>query len=127
MADTPNEAPKRVILRIPERDFDSDGYDWRQYPEAIKAYLVWAGREASEFEAEFTQWDFNIEKTKHFFYVQPLQSLDMPNGSFHVVLDMNSSSCRDLKLDDVPHEMYRVRRNHKGDLKASILSCSLHL
>jgi hypothetical protein len=102
--------PKRVILRLRVNEFDEDGHSWGEHVDAIKAYLIWAGRLASEYEGPF-------ETRKHFAHVEPFQSYDLPQPTtFHVILDMEQHSLENPNLNDVPHEIYRVRRNQEGNL-----------
>jgi hypothetical protein len=102
--------PKRVILRLRVNEFDEDGHSWEEHVDAIKAYLVWAGRPASEYEGAFNT-------RKHFAHVEPFQPYDFKQTTtFHVILDMEQHSLKDPNLDDVPHEIYRIRRNQDGNL-----------
>ena len=102
--------PKRVILRLRVNEFDEDGHSWEEHVDAIKAYLIWAGHLASEYEGPF-------ETSKHFAHVEPFQPHDLPQPtSFHVILDMEQHSLKDPNLNGVPHEIYRVRRNQEGNL-----------
>jgi hypothetical protein len=102
--------PKRVILRLRVNEFDEDGHSWEEHVDAIKAYLIWAGRLASEYEGPF-------EMRKHFAHVEPFQPYDLPQPTtFHVILDIEQHSLENPNFDDVPHEIYRVRRNKEGNL-----------
>src|SRR5271167_1915078 len=81
--------PKRVILRLRVNEFDEDGHGWEEHVDAIKAYLIWAGRSASEYEGPF-------ETRKHFAHVEPFQPYDLPQTTiFHVILDMEQHSLKD--------------------------------
>ena len=62
--------PKRVILRLRANEFEGEGRSWEQHVDAIKAYLVWAGRPTSEYEGDY-------EKRKHFAHVEPFQALEL--------------------------------------------------
>jgi hypothetical protein len=108
LTDTKN-APKRVILRLRVNEFEGDGRSWEQHVDAIKAYLVWAGHSASEYEGDF-------DKRKHFAHVEPFQALEVKQTTFHVILDMEQHLLKSPNLDDVPHEIYRVRRGKEGNL-----------
>jgi hypothetical protein len=97
--------PKRVILRLRVGDFDDGASHFDEVYEAIKTYLVYAGHSPNEAESK-----------QHFVHMEPLQSLDVPQTSFHVFLDME----KDLKdtpgLDALPHEIYRVKRDEARNL-----------
>jgi hypothetical protein len=108
LTDTGN-APKRVILRLQVNEFDGEGHSWEQHVDAIKAYLVWAGRSASEYEGDY-------DKRKHFAHVEPFQAPEVKQTTFHVVLDMEQHSLESPNLDDVPHEIYCVCRDKDGNL-----------
>jgi|SRR5450432_272611 len=101
--------PKRVILRLRVNEFEGEGRRWEQHVDAIKAYLIWAGRQASECEGPF-------KKRKHFAHVEPFQQPELKQTSFHVVLDMEQHLLESPNLNNVPHEVYRVRRNQEGNL-----------
>src|SRR5271167_1481952 len=96
--------PKRVILRLRVNEFDEDGHGWEDHVDAIKAYLIWAGRSASEYDGPF-------EARKHFAHVEPFQQPELNQTTFHVILDMEQHSLKDPSFNDVPHEIYRVRRD----------------
>jgi|SRR5271168_1348547 len=102
--------PKRVILRLRVNEFDEDGHSWGEHVDAIEAYLIWAGRLASEYEGP-------SKTRKHFAHVEPFQPYDLKQTTtFHVILDMEQHSLKNPNLNDVPHEIYRVRRNQAGNL-----------
>jgi|SRR5271156_4798251 len=101
--------PKRVILRLRVNEFEGEGRSWEQHVDAIKAYLTWAGRPTSECEGPF-------ETRKHFAHVEPFQQPELKQTAFHVILDMEQHLLNSPNLDDVPHEVYRVRRNQEGSL-----------
>lgn len=101
--------PKRVILRLRVNEFEREGHSWEEHVDAIKAYLVWAGRSASEYEGDF-------QKRKHFAHVEPFQAPELNQTTFHVIIDMEQESLESPNLDDVPHEIYRVRRDKEGNL-----------
>lgn len=101
--------PKRVILRLRVNEFEGEGHDWEQHIDAIKAYLTWAGRPTSEYEGEF-------ETRRHYAHVEPFQAAEVQQTTFHVVLDMEQHMLDEANFDDLPHEIFRVRRNKEGDL-----------
>ena len=102
-------SPKRVILWLRVNEFEGEGRSWEQHTDAIKAYLTWAGRPTSEYEGDW-------EKRKHFAHVEPFQLPEVKQTTFHVVLDMEQHSLQNPNLDNVPHEIYRVRRGKDGNL-----------
>ncbi len=115
-ADTEN-APKRVILRLRVNEFEGEGRSWEQHRDAIKAYLTWAGRPTSEYDCQYDcHYDCDRKERKHFAHVEPFQPLEVNQTTFHVVLDMEQHSLENPNLDDVPHEIYRVRRDKDGNL-----------
>jgi hypothetical protein len=109
VGNTPTPKPKRVILRLRVNEFKGEGRSWEQHVDAIKAYLIWAGHQTSEYEGPF-------ETRKHFAHVEPFQQPELKQTSFHVVLDIEQHLLESPNLDDVPQEVYRVRRNQEGNL-----------
>jgi hypothetical protein len=106
--------PKRVILRLRVNEFEGEGRSWQQYPDAIRAYLTWAGRPTSEYEGPY-------QTRKHFAHVEPFQDPEIKQTRFHVVLDMEQYMLDNPDPATVTHEIYRVRRNTEGDLYYLIL------
>lgn len=105
---------KRVILRLRVSDFDGQGRAWQDYPDAIRTFLVWYGRPASEYGPYWTDW-------KHYAHVEPFQAADVPQKRFHIMLDMEYKASPRYISDDtlpreVPHEVYRIIRNREGKL-----------
>lgn len=101
--------PKRVILRLRVDKFEGDGRSWEQYVDAIRAYLIWAKRPIDEYEGDY-------ETRRHFAHVEPFQAPELNQKTFHVILDMEQHALDQTDFDCLPHEIYRVRRNDKGDL-----------
>ena len=101
--------PKRVILRLRVDEFEGEGRSWEQHVDAINAYLTWAGRSTSEYEGAY-------ETRKHFAHVEPFQAPELKQTSFHVILDMEQRSLDRPNFDNLPHEIYRVRRDDSGTL-----------
>jgi hypothetical protein len=106
--------PKRVILRLRVNEFEGEGRSWEQYVDAILAYLAWAGRTRSEYEGSY-------ETRKHFAHVEPFQDPELRQTTFHVVLDMEQYMVIDPNFDTLPHEIYRVRRDKKGNLYETVI------
>lgn len=100
--------PKRIILRLRVDEFEGAGRSWEQYCDAIAAYLDWAGRPKEEFKVD--------NSGKHYAHVEPFQAVGVPQTTFHVVLDMEQSLLSMPNLDDVPHEVYQVRRDKMDKL-----------
>ena len=98
-----------MILRLRVNEFEGEGRSWEQQVDAIKAYILWASRQTSEYEGPF-------EKRKHFAHVEPFQQPELKQTSFYVVLDIEQHLLKSPNLDDVPYEVYRVRRNQEGNL-----------
>lgn len=101
--------PKRVILRLQVNEFEGNGRNWEQHVDAIKTYLVWAGRPMSEYEGEY-------EMRKHFAHVEPFQAPELNQTTFHVVLDIEQHLLNEPNFDTLPHEIYRMRRDKEGNL-----------
>ena len=80
----PENRPRRVILRLRVNEFEGEGRTWEQHVDAIKAYLVWAERTASEYEGAY-------ETRQHFAHVEPFQAPELNQTTFHVVLDMEQT------------------------------------
>jgi hypothetical protein len=95
--------PKRVILRLQVNEFT--GRDPSEYNDAIKAYLAYAGR--STDDSEFR---------KHHAYIEPFQAPEVNQISFHITMDMEKDSASPLNIQELPHEIYRVRRSKERKL-----------
>ena len=95
--------PKRVILRL--RVNQCEGRDTSEYDDAIKAYLTFAKRPSSELAAN-----------KHYAHIEPFQDPDIPQTSFHIILDMEKDMLEGSNLQNLPHEIYRIRRDDQGIL-----------
>jgi hypothetical protein len=72
---TSKSQPKRVIPRLRMNQFE--GRDTSGYDDAIKAYLTFAKRPTSELAAN-----------KHYAHMEPFQDPEIPQTSFHIILDM---------------------------------------
>lgn len=92
--------PKRVILRLRANEFEGRDLN-SEFGNAIKAYLAFAGRPTSEHE-----------ENKHYIHIEPPH--DIPNSSFHITLDLEKD--RNSSIRNLPHEIYRVRRDRQGNL-----------
>ena len=66
----PENRPKRVTLTLRVNEFEDEGRSWEQHIDAIKAYLVLAGRTASEYEGAY-------ETRPHFAHVEPFQAREV--------------------------------------------------
>jgi len=95
--------PKRVILRLRVNQFE--GRDTSEYDDAIKAYLTFAKRPTSE-----------LATSKHYAHIEPFQDPEIPQTSFHIILDMEKDMREDSNLQNLPHEIYRIRRDDQGIL-----------
>ena len=91
-----------MILRLRAKEFE--GHDLNsEFGNAIKAYLAFAGRLTSEHE-----------ENKHYVHIEPPH--DIPNSSFHITLDLEKDLLRNPNFQNLPHEIYRVRRDKQGNL-----------
>lgn len=97
--------PKRVILRLRVNEFD-DCHP-TEFDNAIMAYLKSAGRPADE-----------LGRRIHHSHIEPLQSPELRQTSFHIVLDIEKDMLRNPDLGEVDHEVHRVRRAEDGTLYA---------
>jgi hypothetical protein len=95
--------PKRVILRLRVNEFT--GRDYSEYTDAIKAYLAFAGRPTDDSELG-----------KHYAHIEPFQGPEVNQISFHITMDMEEDSANPPNIQELPHEIYRVRRNKEGKL-----------
>ena len=95
--------PKRVILRLRVNEFS--GRDYSEYIDAINAYLVFAGRSTDD-----------LEFRKHYAHIEPFQSPEVNQTSFHITMDMEGDSANPPNIQELPHEIYRVRRSKEGEL-----------
>lgn len=95
--------PKRVILRLRVNEFS--GRDYSEYIDAINAYLVFAGRSTD-----------GLEFRKHHAHIEPFQSPEVNQTSFHITMDMEGDSANPPNIQELPHEIYRVRRSKEGEL-----------
>ena len=102
----PNSSkPKRVILRLRVDDFS--GRDWSEYDDAIRSYLSFAGRPTDREEIQ-----------KHYAHIEPFQAPELNQTSFHITLDMEKDGISKPNPDfnELPHEVYRVRKDGEGIL-----------
>jgi len=102
-AATSDHQPKRVILRLRVRDFE--GGNSFEYIDAIKAYLAFAKRPTSE-----------LEENKHYVHIEPFQDPELQQTTFHITLDINKDLLDQPNFQDLPHEVYRIRRDEQGNL-----------
>jgi len=96
-ATIPDCNPKRVVLRLRVSDFE--GRSSSEYDDAIKSYLLFAGRPASEDEVQ-----------RHYAHIEPFQAPELQQTSFHIIIDIEKHSVVDGEFRGLPHEIYRVRR-----------------
>lgn len=104
-----DKKPKRIILRLRVDEFEGEDRSWQQHVDAIRAYLIWAGRPIGEHEGPY-------ETRKHYAHVEPFQAPELKQKTFHVILDMEQDMLGNPNFDDVHHEVYRVRRDQAGNL-----------
>ena len=100
---TSKSQPKRVILRLRVNQFEGRGTS--EYDDAVKAYLTFAKRPTSE-----------LATNKHYAHIEPFQDPEIPQTSFHIILDMEKDMLEDPDLQNLPHEIYRIRRDDRGIL-----------
>lgn len=93
----PDRSPKRVVLRLKVSDFE--GRSSSEYDDAIKAYLLFAGRPANKDEVQ-----------RHYAHIEPFQAPELQQISFHIIIDLEKHSLVDGEFRNLPHEIYRVRR-----------------
>lgn len=87
---------KRVILRIRVRDICDQGSD--DHFRIITAYLTFSGQSSA-----------NIYD-KHGIHLEPIQSSELNQTSCHIILDMNKHNVTTPNLQEISHEIYRVRK-----------------
>ena len=92
--------PKRVILRIRLNIFSTDPTN-SDFSNIISTFLTFQGRLSDE-----------KEKQKHYVHIEPLQDPEVQQASFHMVIDMEALAVPDALLSNMPHEFYRVARDH---------------
>ena len=95
--------PKRVILRLRVSEFE--GCNQSDFNQAIKAYLNSVGRSMQEFD-----------QGRHYSHIEPFQSLDIRQTSFHIILDLEKDLLDNPDFGTLQHEVYRVRRDIDGKL-----------
>jgi hypothetical protein len=95
--------PKRVILRLRVNEFE--GCDPSEYNDAIKAYLAFAGRSTNK-----------LKENKHYAHIEPFQALELQQTSFHITFDLEKDFLDDPNFQNLPHEIYRVRRDKGSKL-----------
>jgi hypothetical protein len=100
----PDTRPNRVILRCRVSDFDKP-FQWYRYPEAVEAYLTWAGRSVTDYKEK-----------KHNVFVELLQDPELRQTKFHIIIDFYSLSFDVQDLDQVHHEIFLIRRDDKDEL-----------
>ena len=92
---------KRVFLRQQVEDFS--GCNPSEYND--ETHLAFAGRLTSEWEEQ-----------RHFAHIEPFQDPEIRQARFHITLDMEQALTENPNFGNLPHEMYRVRRDVKGEL-----------
>src|SRR2546423_13950289 len=68
-----------------------EGRDTSEYDDAIKAYLTFAKRPTSELAAN-----------KHYAHIEPFQDPEIPQTSFHIILDMEKYMLEGSNLQNLP-------------------------
>ncbi|KAF4637757.1 hypothetical protein G7Y89_g309 [Cudoniella acicularis] len=101
LATSSEHNPRRVVLRLKVSDFKGCGSS--EYDNAIKAYLLFAGRLTNEHEMN-----------KHYAHIEPFQSPELQQTSFHIIIDIEKYMIDDGEFRNLPHEIYRIRRNEQG-------------
>ncbi|KAF2007157.1 hypothetical protein P154DRAFT_378025, partial [Amniculicola lignicola CBS 123094] len=99
---------KRVILRLRVNEF-SEG-DPSEYNDAIKTYLAFAGRPTTEWEED-----------RHYAHIEPFQDPELRQTRFHITLDMEQDSTENPDFGNLPHEVYRIRRDGQGKLRVTLI------
>jgi hypothetical protein len=94
---------KRVILRLRVNEFED--YVPSGYYDAIRTYLTFAGCPTSK-----------LEDKKHYAHIEPFQDPELRQTSFHITLDIEKDMLGDPNFRDLPHEIYRIRRDEQGKL-----------
>lgn len=89
-------SPRRVILRIPVGDVCDEGAG--DHLSIMAAYLNFSGQPSVDIYRD------------HGVHIEPLQSPDLNQTSCHIILDMNKHGVEEPNLQDIPHEIYRVRK-----------------
>jgi hypothetical protein len=56
------------------------------------------------------------ERHAHEKHIEPFQDPEIPQTSFHIILDMEKDMLEDPNLQNLPHEIYRIRRDDQGIL-----------
>ena len=108
----PNEpsGPRRVILRLRAADFTE--HDSGLYSEITKTY----------FDHACLTPESTVRTCTH---TEPIQENSHPRQSFHVVIDLEKDVS--IEVDQVPHELLKVRRNEEGQLSVGVKSVTLQL
>ncbi|OJJ45672.1 hypothetical protein ASPZODRAFT_17124 [Penicilliopsis zonata CBS 506.65] len=76
-----------------------------EFDNAIKAYLASANRPVDE-----------AEQGIHYPHMEPFQSPDLQQKSFHIVPDIEKDMLDDADLGNTEPEVHRVRRHKDGTL-----------
>ena len=58
----------------------------------------------------------DLEFRKHHAYIEPFQSPEVNQTSFHITIDMEGDSANPPNIQELPHEIYRVRYSKEGEL-----------
>ncbi|KAF9729882.1 hypothetical protein PMIN01_11815 [Paraphaeosphaeria minitans] len=102
---------KRVILRLRVNEF-SEGNP--EYDDAIKTYLAFDGRPATELEGD-----------RHYAHIEPFQDPELRQTRFHITLDMEQNLTKSPDFAKLPHEVYHIRRNKHGKFQVTPIENSL--
>ncbi|KAE8165628.1 hypothetical protein BDV40DRAFT_58596 [Aspergillus tamarii] len=91
---------KCVILRLRGGDF-LPNFCLEDLDDAIRAYLVSSGRSVHE-----------LKQIIHSVY----QEHSLVLGLFYIIIDLHKDQLRNSELNDVQHELHRIRRAEDGTM-----------
>ncbi|KAI9770890.1 MAG: hypothetical protein M1839_003010 [Geoglossum umbratile] len=95
---TDTTSPARIILRI--CPIPSSPYEDHKYTEYANALLLHRGHR--EIITNYT--------TPHFVHVQPSSGIH----PWHIIIDLQKDKFDGLDFDQLPHEIYKVKRLETG-------------
>lgn len=105
----PDVPAKTVILRFRVNEFEGNAYSSEDHIDAIQTYFRWTRLQIIELEDEHAT-------NGYFAHVKPFQAPEVKQRIFHLVLEIQQQSLDYVNFDNIPHEVYRVRRKLEGDL-----------
>ena len=94
---------KRVILCLRYNEFEDDD---KSHIEAIETYLAAVGRDVEEYKSE-DRYVSHVEMRQDYMEGNP-------KASFHVTLDLEKHAVENPDLNQLPHEIYSIRRREDG-------------